>query len=88
MKTRQLMTRAVSRTVRHAVRALLYGVVGGVIVLLIVFVRYLDGRPDLEVWHTAELDAEFTVDSPIQSFEEYLALEERLFAQLDERVYD
>ena len=88
MKTRQLMTRAGSGTVRQAVRALLYGVVGGVIVLLVVFVRYLDGRPDLEVWHTAELDAEFTADSSIQSFEDYLALEERLFAQLDERVYD
>jgi len=58
------------------------------IVLIIVFVRYLDGRPDLEVWHTAELDAEFTADSPVGSFEDYLALEERLFAQLDERVYD
>ncbi len=88
MKTRQLMTRAVSGTVRQAVRALLYGVVGGAIVLLVVFVRYLDGRPDLELWHTAELDAEFTADSPIQSFEDDLALEKRLFAQLDERVYD
>jgi alpha-beta hydrolase superfamily lysophospholipase len=88
MKTRKLMTRAVSGTLRHTVRALLYGVVGAVIVLLVVFVRYLDGRPDLEVWHTAELDAEFTADSPIHSFEDYLALEERLFAQLDERVYD
>jgi alpha-beta hydrolase superfamily lysophospholipase len=88
MKTHRLITRAVSGTVRHAVRALLYGVVGGAIALLIVFVRYLDGRPDLEVWHTAELDAEFTADSRVHSFEDYLALEERLFAQLDERVYD
>jgi len=88
MKTRQLMTRAFSGTVRQTVRALLYGVVGGAIVLLVVFVRYLDGRPDLEVWHTAELEAEFTAESAIHSFEDYLALEERLFAQLDERVYD
>ena len=48
---------------------------------------HLEGRPDLHVWHLAELDEEFTASSPVESFEEYLALEDRLFRQLDERVY-
>ena len=30
--------------------------------LLVVFVRYLDNRPDLDIWHLADLDAEFVVD--------------------------
>ena len=35
----------------------------------------------------AELDEEFTADSGVSSFKEYLALEDRLFKQLDELVY-
>jgi len=82
------MIRFVWRSTKHALRALLYGVVGGSVVVVIVGVHILDGRPDLKVWHTAHLDEEFTEDSPAKSFADYLALEDRLFAQLDERVYD
>ncbi|MFV8817030.1 alpha/beta hydrolase [Haliea sp. E17] len=64
-----------------------YCVAGAALTLLVVFVRYLDARPDLEAWHTARLDEEFDVDSPVETFEEYLALEDRLFAQLDNLVY-
>ncbi|MDX1554643.1 MAG: alpha/beta fold hydrolase [Xanthomonadales bacterium] len=55
--------------------------------LLVFFVVHLEGRPDLHPWHLAELDAEFTTDSEVASFEEYLVLEDRLFRQLEERVY-
>ena len=51
-------------------------------------ILYLNSQPDLKVWHTARLDAEFTAASPVKSFADYLALENRLFAQLDEKVYD
>ncbi len=71
----------------HLTRLVLYGGVSVVLTLLVVFVRHLDNRPDLDVWHLADLDAEFTADSPVDFFEDYLALEERLFAQLDEQVY-
>ena len=70
------------------VKAVVYGLIGGFTVLIIGAVLYLNSRPDLKVWHQAKLDAEFTVDSPVHSFEEYLALEERLFAQLEDRVYE
>jgi pimeloyl-ACP methyl ester carboxylesterase len=77
----------VLRSVKYLGKALLYGIVGGFIVLVVVFVMYLESRPDLKVWHEVELDAEFTAESPVQSFEDYLALEERLFDQLDEQVF-
>ncbi len=81
------MRRIVTSIVKRIVSTLLHGIVGAFIVLLIIGVVYLDSRPDLKVWHTAELDAEFTVDSPVHSFEDYLALEDRLFTQLDKLVY-
>jgi len=82
------MIRLAWRSAKHVLRALLYGVVGGTVVVVVLLVLHLDGRPDLKIWHTAHLDAEFTADSPVESFAGYLALEDRLFEQLDERVYD
>ena len=72
---------------KQTVKTLSYGLVGGFSVLIVLFVLHLESRPDLKVWHEAKLDAEFTAESPVQSFEDYLALEKRLFDQLDERVF-
>ena len=47
----------------------------------------MNSRADLSIWHLAELDEEFTVDSQVSSFGDYLALEDRLFKQLDDEVY-
>ena len=60
---------------------------GVLITLLVGFILYLNNQPDLSVWHTAALDEEFKADSPVKRFEDYLALEERLFTQLSEKVY-
>ncbi len=76
-----------TRVVSHLLTASVYASVGALVVLIVVFMAYLDDRPDLEVWHTAELDEEFTADSDVATFADYLALEQRLFAQLDEQVY-
>jgi len=72
---------------RQLLRLCLYGAIGVVLTLLVVFVMILEGRPDLYRWHTVELDAEYTADSGIDSFAEYMALEDRLFEQLEGRVY-
>jgi alpha-beta hydrolase superfamily lysophospholipase len=72
---------------RELLRLFGYGLLGGFIVALVVYVRLLESRPDLSVWHHADLDAEFTVDSDISDFKQYLALEARLFEQLDKLVY-
>ncbi len=73
---------------KRVVKALFYGLAGGLVMLLGVAVVYLDRKPDIKVWHTAKLDAEFTASSPVQSFADYLALEDRLFRQLQEHVYE
>ena len=81
------MRRKAVRLVMQPVKLLLSGLLGAFIILLVIFVLFLDSRPDLHVWHLAELDEEFTTSSHVETFEEYLTLEERLFRQLDERVY-
>ncbi len=63
------------------------GLIGCVIAVVVVFVIVLNNRPELSVWHLADLDEEFTTESDVSNFEQYLALEERLFRQLDALVY-
>ena len=48
------------------------------------------GGPPLELWHTEKLNEEFTLEKAedgVLSFDGYLKLEERLFTELDEKVY-
>ncbi|MGI9343704.1 MAG: alpha/beta hydrolase [Gammaproteobacteria bacterium] len=71
-----------------SLKVLGYTALGACIAILAAGIWLLESRPDLDVWHTARLDEEFTADSDVKSFAEYLALEDRLFAQLDELVYD
>jgi len=46
--------------------------------------------PTLEPWHTENLTEEFTAQrvDEIRSFDDYRQLEDRLFAELDEKVYE
>mgnify|MGYP000633953780 CR=1 FL=1 len=81
------MRRFLFGAARHLSLAILYGAAGAIIVLVAGFVVQLESRPDLKVWHEAELDLEFTVENPVLSFPGYVALEERLFAQVDEQVF-
>jgi alpha-beta hydrolase superfamily lysophospholipase len=74
-------------TTRKIIKAIIYLMIGGLLVLLTVFVIYLEKRPDLNLWHTVELDAEFTTKSQVADFRQYLELEEKLFQQLEESVY-
>lgn len=69
--------------------AVAYSLLGSAIVLVGVYVYTLESRPDLKVWHLAELDSEFRADQAgdISTLEDYLALEQRLFQQLQEQVY-
>ena len=76
-----------SRFVRSLLVALAYSAIGASAVLLIAGIVYLNQQADLEVWHLADLDAEFTEASGVTTFAAYLAREERLFQQLNEKVY-
>ncbi len=71
---------------RRAVRAAAWFLAGNVVLAIVLLVVHLENRPDLEIWHTAELDEEFRADRGARSFDDYLALEQRLFAQLEQRV--
>jgi alpha-beta hydrolase superfamily lysophospholipase len=75
------------RLIRRGIRAVAHGAIGAALVLIAIFVLYLNSRADLEIWHLAKLDKEFSADSGVGTFADYLALEERLFGQLDELVY-
>jgi len=80
--------RIIVRSIRVTVRSILHALVGAFVVLLVLFVVHLERRPDLAVWHEVDLDEEFTADGEVTDFQGYLELEKRLFAQLDELVYD
>lgn len=81
------MKKMAKRTLVRTFKALVYGLVGATLMLIAVGIYALNQKPDLKIWHTAELDEEFTATSPVSTFEEYLELEERLFRQLDEKVF-
>jgi alpha-beta hydrolase superfamily lysophospholipase len=63
------------------------GLVGCLLVASYALVTALNGRPELSVWHVVDLDEEYRAGSKVTDFEQYLALEDRLFSQLDSLVY-
>ena len=81
------MLRKLTGLARQILKLAFYFVAGGFLALVSVYVYMLVQQPDLNVWHVAELDEEFTVESDVSTFDQYLELEDRLFKQLDEKVY-
>ncbi|MCP4693482.1 MAG: alpha/beta hydrolase [Desulfobacterales bacterium] len=81
------MKRVLVSSIKSLLKSLLIGVASVVATLVVLFIVHLNGRPDLKVWHEAELDEEFTADGDARTFDEYLALEKRLFEQLEKKVY-
>jgi alpha-beta hydrolase superfamily lysophospholipase len=63
-------------------------VLGIVLCGITLFTQGCDGPP-LKPWHTEKLTEEFTAEmaEEIQTFDDYRQLEDRLFAQLEEKVY-
>ena len=79
----------IRRLVKHLVLAVTYSVFGSVVVLVGFYIFKLESRPDLKVWHLAELDSEFRAEqaADFSSFDDYLEVERSLFQQLQEQVY-
>jgi len=73
--------------IRQTLQAGLYGTIGAIVTLVTVYILYLNGRADLDLWHLISLDQEFTAASKVSTFEEYLLLEKGVFKQLDDEVY-
>jgi alpha-beta hydrolase superfamily lysophospholipase len=77
------------RALKHLGYFSLYGALGLAIAILWAYASHLDTLPDLKVWHTARLDAEFrAVDADkVRTLDDYRALEDRLFEQVKKEVY-
>ena len=62
----------------------------GFLLAVIVLLAYGCSGPPLKPWHTERLTAEFTASKgdEIRTFDDYLQLEDKLFEQLVEKVYD
>ena len=78
----------ITRATLQVLKYLAAWLCGVFIAVVIAYVMLLNDRPDLSVWHVVELDAEYSADSEVTSFAEYLQLEQRLFEQLGTLVYD
>jgi alpha-beta hydrolase superfamily lysophospholipase len=78
------------RFVHLAWAALRCTAIAALLVGAIAYAAFLRGGPELEVWHRAALDEEFTADhaDEVRTVRDYVALEDRLFAELDREVYD
>ena len=75
--------------IKNLLLAVGYGLIGALTTIVFVYATYLQNRPDLEAWHTIDLEEEFTASKAgsIQSFTKYLDLEDRLYKELREKVY-
>jgi len=69
-------------------RILIVASIGALFIGIIAFSLYMRSLPSLSTWHTTLLKNEFTTESEVKNIEEYMALEERLFNELETEVYD
>lgn len=73
--------------IRSVARLLATMLAGIIVALLAGSILYMNSQPDLSLWHSITLDEEYTAKSSVKSFKDYLALEDRLFIQLKDKVY-
>ena len=76
------------RIVRHLGLFVVYGALGAFVVLLVGALVFLESREDLDIWHRADLPSEYTADSDVASFQEYLVLEQEVFGELHDEVIE
>ena len=85
-----MMIRFSVRLLKSTLKAATYSLLGGIVMLIAIYVWHMNNQPDLHIWHTADLDAEFSTAfgrKAADSFTEYLAMEDKLFKQLDQLIY-
>lgn len=75
-------------SVRKASRILWLATLGAVLIVIIIFSLYINSLPPLSTWHKTILENEFNTRSSVKDFDAYVALEEKLFNELDRRIYD
>lgn len=73
--------------IRNLGKIAFYFLQGVVVALLIGFVFYVYSLPRLSAWHTTQLEHRFKAESDIQTLEEYMALENQLFGDMEREIY-
>ncbi|CAM3528759.1 alpha/beta hydrolase [Shewanella violacea] len=73
---------------KHLLMALFYASLGIFAALLVAGVWFLNARPELDIWHTIELKSEFKRTQGLETFSDYLALEDTLFEEVEQKIYD
>ena len=71
---------------RWAARLAKYGL--AIAILAAILFLLLGDGPELRPWHKLEFEEEYTAGLDVGSFADYLALEQRLFRELDTKIYD
>lgn len=68
---------------------ILYTLTGILIGAVTLYIYLMNNRPDLYLWHSVYLDEEYSISkqAEITSFDDYLALEDKLFKQLQTDIY-
>ena len=56
-------------------------------IAFIILFFYMKSLPSLNIWHNTELKNEFNINSKIDTLAEYLTLEDKLFQELDSKIY-
>jgi alpha-beta hydrolase superfamily lysophospholipase len=82
--------RRIGLVLKRVIWTLLVAVLGFVVGAFTLSLYMVRSGPSLQPWHTEELTGEFTVEraEEVRSFDDYQRLEEDLFAQVEERVYE
>lgn len=67
----------------------LCALLGAVLGVVALYVWFLNQGPSLGIWHEVHLEEEFTADKgdEVETLADYLALEDRLFDELEKKVY-
>ena len=73
---------------RKVSKILWLAILGALLISIVGFTLYMQSLPRLSTWHTKILQNEFSSVSNIKNFNEYIALEENLFQELDKEIYD
>jgi len=61
---------------------------GMLLLCIVLFYFYMHAMPSLSLWHTTLLKNEFTKNSNVHTFKEYIDLEKKLFDELEEKIYN
>ncbi len=75
-------------TVRKVLYLAVSGLVGAAAVGVAVYIYILESRPDLRLWHLAELESEYSArrNKDMESLDAYRRLEDRLYQELEDKV--